>query len=134
MDALMEQSFILPWPPSVNSYWRHPTKGPLAGRHLISVEGRAYRIAVKRAMDEQRFESLGASRVSVSILAEPPDRRRRDLDNLMKGILDALCEGGLYDDDSQIDDLRIIRGQVHAPGCIHLTAKVIDHAETKLAA
>ena len=36
----------LPWPPSVNGYWRHPTTGKLAGRHLISEAGRAYREAV----------------------------------------------------------------------------------------
>jgi len=35
--------------------------------------------------------------------AFPPDRRRRDLDNLLKSVLDALEHAGLYADDSQID-------------------------------
>lgn len=134
MQCNTEQSFILPWPPSVNSYWRHPTKGPLAGRHLISVEGRAYRVAVKHALDEQRFDAMGADRLAVDIVVEVPDRRRRDLDNITKGLLDALCEAGLYADDSQIDDLHIIRGQVHAPGYIRLTIRSIGNVESKLAA
>jgi len=45
----------------------------------------------------------------VTIDVHPPDRRRRDLDNLFKGILDALEKGGAYHDDSQIEDLRIRR-------------------------
>ena len=33
----------------------------------------------------------------------PPDRRRRDLDNLYKCLFDALGHAGVYEDDSQID-------------------------------
>lgn len=35
----------LPFPPSVNTYWRHPNKGPFAGKSLISVAGRKFRSA-----------------------------------------------------------------------------------------
>ena len=35
--------------------------------------------------------------------AFPPDRRRRDLDNLLKPALDALQHAGVYEDDSQVD-------------------------------
>jgi len=47
--------------------------------------------------------------------AFPPDRRRRDLDNLQKSTLDALEHAGLYEDDSQIDLLIARRCEV-APG------------------
>jgi crossover junction endodeoxyribonuclease RusA len=36
-----------------------------------------------------------------------PDNRRRDLDNLLKATQDSMCYAGIYDDDSQIQDLRI---------------------------
>ncbi|EOX9973808.1 crossover junction endodeoxyribonuclease, partial [Escherichia coli] len=33
---------ILPFPPSVNTYWRHPNKGAFAGKSLISSAGRKF--------------------------------------------------------------------------------------------
>ena len=36
-----------------------------------------------------------------------------------KTILDAMQAGGVYHDDSQIDDLRIMRAHVEKPGRIH---------------
>lgn len=48
-------------------------------------------------------------RLSLSILAYPPDRRKRDLDNILKSLLDALMHARVYSDDSQIDRLSIMR-------------------------
>lgn len=106
----------LPWPPSANRYWRHPDKGRLKGRHLISEEGRRYRSQVVIEVITQRVKSLGKQSIRLHIDANPPDRRRRDLDNLLKSVQDALAHAGVLDDDSQIDDLRIVRGEVSAPG------------------
>jgi crossover junction endodeoxyribonuclease RusA len=47
--------------------------------------------------------------------AFPPDRRRRDLDNIQKPVLDALEHVGVYEDDSQID-LLITRRREVVPG------------------
>jgi crossover junction endodeoxyribonuclease RusA len=104
----------LPFPPSVNSYWRHPTKGKLAGRHLISEAGRAYRVAVLASVLEQRARRT-SGRLAVRIFAYPPDRRRRDLDNLLKASLDALTHAGMWEDDSNIDAIDIQRRDV-VPG------------------
>ena len=46
----------------------------------------------------------------------PPDRRKRDLDNVLKALLDALQHAGCYDDDSQLDDIRIVRCEVRKGG------------------
>ncbi|MEY7806017.1 hypothetical protein AB9D85_23425, partial [Escherichia coli] len=43
----------LPFPPSVNSYWRAPSKGPLKGRHLVSETGRKFQQAARAAIIEQ---------------------------------------------------------------------------------
>jgi len=94
-------ALTLPYPPSANAYWRHPTKGKLAGRHLISEKGRAYRQAVLAAVLEQR-PGKAAGRISVEVLAFAPDRRKRDTDNLLKALFDGITHAGVWADDSQI--------------------------------
>jgi len=111
----------LPWPPSVNQYWRHPSKGPLAGRHLISERGRKYRVLVMAYAIKFKHQHKLADRLAVSILCYPPDRRRRDLDNVLKAALDALVFAGVMLDDSQIDRLAIERCAVQAPGRLAIT-------------
>lgn len=96
---------ILPFPPSTNTYWRSvPGKGV-----LISAKGREYRQAVERLRYQHGWGTFGSERLSVEIEAWMPDKRRRDLDNMLKATLDALTHAGVWDDDSQIDDLRITR-------------------------
>ena len=103
----------LPWPPSMNHYWRN-----VSGRTLISKEGRLYRERIQaQAIAEGWSLWLGRSeRLAVRINAIPPDKRRRDLDNMLKPMLDALTHAGLWDDDSQIDDLHICRHPPRAGG------------------
>ena len=94
----------LPYPPSMNHYWRRV--GP---RTLISREGRAFRrnvCALLRGNGPRKPPAGG--RIALCMDAFPPDRRRRDLDNLAKPTLDALEHAGVYEDDSQID-LLIVR-------------------------
>lgn len=90
----------LPFPPSVNRYWRHPTRGPLAGRHLISAEGRAYRAEV--AMLCKQLAGAHEGWLAVEATFTPPDRRGRDVDNLAKALLDALQHAGVMRNDSQV--------------------------------
>ena len=49
--------------------------------------------------------------LTATLFAVMPDNRCRDLDNLLKATLDALTCAGVWDDDSQIHDLRITRGK-----------------------
>lgn len=96
-------SYRLPFPPSINHYWRR-----VGQRTLISRQGRAFRENVIAAVFEQgRTKIVG--RLAVTIEVYPPDRRRRDLDNLTKSTLDALAHAGVFDDDEQIDELRLRR-------------------------
>jgi|SRR4051812_10260592 crossover junction endodeoxyribonuclease RusA len=113
----MSLSFSLPFPPSVNTYWRHIAKGKLAGRVLISEKGRAYRIECARTLLVQRVPRGAVSgKLKVQIFASPPDRRTRDLDNMLKASLDALKHCEVVRDDADIDDLHITRGSVRKDG------------------
>jgi len=118
-------SLTLPYPPSTNTYWRHPNKGPCAGRSLISRAGRAYRKAVYGAV-LGRISGAMAGRLSVDIRVFPPDRRRRDLDNTLKALADALQHAGVYLDDSQIDRLTVSRWPVTPPGKVVVTISAMQ--------
>jgi len=110
----------LPFPPSVNTYWRHPTKGKLAGRHLISPEkGGESRQAVMDEASRYQLPKMDG-RLSVAIVAPPPDNRRRDLDNMMKGLLDGLVHAQVIEDDGLIDRLTIERGVVCQGGKVRV--------------
>jgi len=102
----------LPYPPSINHYWRRV--GP---RTLLSREGRTFRrnvCALLGGGGPRKPPSGG--RIALAMHAFPPDRRRRDLDNLAKPVLDALEHAGIYEDDSQIDLLLTRRRDVVAGG------------------
>lgn len=116
----------LPFPPSINTYWRHIAKGKLAGRVLLSEKGREYRTEATGAMLSQlgRMPKL-AGRLAVTLAVNPPDRRRRDLDNMPKALLDALTHAQVILDDSQIDDLHIVRGAPTPGGCVVVSIRVI---------
>jgi crossover junction endodeoxyribonuclease RusA len=92
----------LPWPPTVNTYWRN-----VNGRTILSAPGRAYRKAVADQVLIQRAAKRMDTALLVTIKAYRPDRRRRDLDNLFKAILDSLVHAGVMLDDALICDLRI---------------------------
>lgn len=110
MEAVSAITLELPYPPSVNHYWRR-----VGARTLISREGRRYRSRVASILALRRVQPIPGS-LDVRVAVHPPDRRRRDLDNAMKALLDALEHGGAYGDDFQIDHLDIWRGEVVPEG------------------
>ena len=97
----------LPWPPTVNTYYRN-----LNGKTLISAKGREYRKAVAEQVRIQVAKMGYAGRLGVLVEAYPPDKRSRDLDNILKSLLDSLTKAGVWADDSQIDDLQVVRKTV----------------------
>lgn len=114
--------FTLPWPPSTNTYWRHPSKGALAGRHLISEVGRNYRATVQAELHvAAKIKKPLTGRLVIEIKASPPDKRRRDLDNILKALLDSITHAGLIEDDSQFDAIAIARMPAQKPGRVDVT-------------
>lgn len=113
----------LPWPPTVNTYWRHTVIDGQV-RTLISKQGRDYRKTAAGALARQGLCYADIpDRLALRLVAHPPDRRKRDLDNLPKGLLDAMTQADVWQDDSQIDDLRIVRGAIVKGGIVivHIT-------------
>lgn len=114
---------VLPFPPSVNTYWRAPNKGPLAGRHLISSDGRKYQSAACVAIIEQlrRLPKPSTELAAVEITLYPPDARRRDIDNYNKALFDALTHAGVWEDDSQIKRMLVEWGPTVPKGKVEIT-------------
>ena len=95
----------LPWPPTVNHYYT-----VARGRKILSPKGRNYqKEAYYEVVAQGEHEKNLSGEVSVFIRAYPPDKRRRDLDNIIKPVLDVLQYADVFGDDHQVSDLRIQR-------------------------
>lgn len=98
MTAPAEQVFLLPFPPSVNSLYAN---APGRGR----VRTPAYQRWANEAglrLNLQRPKKV-SGRVRIAIRAVPPDKKKRDLDNLEKAIMDLLVDMGVIEDDSLVE-------------------------------
>ena len=113
----------LPFPPSVNAYWRSPNSGPLKGRTLVSARGRAFQSESCAAIIEQlrRLPKPSSAPAAVEIVLFPPDARRRDIDNYNKALFDALTHAGIWEDDSQIKRMLVEWGPVTPKGKVEIT-------------
>lgn len=107
-------TLCLPFPPSVNHYWKASGK-----RRYIGEAGVAFRAAV--AVEVAKRKARGWRRikggVAMYVQLVPPDKRRRDVDNYNKAILDALMHAGCYDDDSQVEVL-VVEKNAAASGAL----------------
>jgi len=100
----------LPYPPSVNHYW-----GQAGNHRFIGKKGKEFRAQVMDAVNEAGIQPL-EGRLAVHIALFPPDKRKRDIDNVLKPLLDACEHAGCYENDSQIDELQINRRDVVKDG------------------
>lgn len=108
MDGITLLSLSLPYPPTANTIWRH-----VKGRVLLSEKGRLYRRKVAMSVLGQigRSKAIGGP-VALAMAVMPPDRKRRDLDNVLKATLDALTHAKIWGDDSQVKRIEI---EMHEP-------------------
>lgn len=100
----------LPYPPSVNHYWGQ------SGKHrFIGKRGKEFRLQVAEACADAGITALdGPLCVHVSLF--PPDKRKRDIDNVLKSLLDACEHAGCFENDNQISELHIVRQEVRKGG------------------
>ena len=102
----------LPFPPSINNYYVQTRNG-----RFISKKGKEFREQVITECIIQGISGIKyAGKVEFSVVLYPPDRRKRDLDNYKKALLDAITHSGVWVDDSQIDQIHSYRGTVRKGG------------------
>ena len=113
MESLPGRTVVdaeIPFPPSVNRLWGFSADGKK--RYLLPRQ-RDYREFVAFAVPKRNTKP--DDEYFIDIEFSPPDRRKRDIDNLIKPVLDALEAAGAIHDDSQVSTLRVRRVTRYRP-------------------
>ena len=101
----------LPVPPTINHYY-----GRNGVRTFLTKSCKVFRHMVATAVNDAGHRGyFGEQRLAMDITLHLPSRRG-DIDNRIKPLLDALEHANLFDNDRQVDSLKIHRGECEKPG------------------
>lgn len=96
-------SLRLPYPPSANRMYR-----TFRGRTTLTQAVRDYRRQVAEVWFQSRIKGqrgFDTGELALRIRAYRPDKRRRDVDNILKVLCDALQHAGVIGNDSQFREI-----------------------------
>lgn len=127
-------TITVPFPPSVNTYWgtRVVGKGKRSFvQRYINEAGKKFRTAVLEQFLVDDIRTTLSGPLAGTLDLYPPCNRRRDWDNFNKGLFDALGHAGLYDDDSQIIDMRVRMHPKKPPGCAIVTLWPVSEIQSQ---
>ena len=113
-------ALTLPLSPTINTYY-----GSAGNRRFIKPAGVAFRKEVAALVKQANLPEM-TGRLCIVMRVFPRDKRKQDIDNRVKSLLDSLQHAGVFLDDEQIDDLHVTRGPVAPGGRIELMVGVID--------
>lgn len=114
---------LLPFPPSVNSYWKQAVIKKRGGGSfrtvVLSSRAKQFRIAGLLTIKKQYpVHKIMDKPVRVLIHLHPPTLQRYDVDNFNKGILDVLTHANIWIDDELVHDLRVIKKEKQKGGAV----------------
>lgn len=89
----------LPYPPSVNHYL-----GVNGKRYFVNKKTQDYKWIVRQRRPPIEVITVECG---LEILVYVPDKRKRDIDNLLKVLLDSLKSACVFKDDSQVKEIYI---------------------------
>ncbi len=110
----------LPYPPTGNHAVKHGRNG-----HYTTPEVKRYRTTVAALARSQGAAKPLDGKLQVVAEIRHPDNRRRDMDNCWKTLADALTIAGVWLDDFQIIDLRLILGETIKGGAVSVMVEEI---------
>lgn len=118
----------LPYPPSINHYWRTRVVTPKGRKPFATmyISGAGKKFAKDVDVACVGIEPTYGD-VSMVVDVYPPDRRKRDLDNILKPLLDALTKAGVWHDDAQVSQLLVRRRRVIEGGRVTVEVKAKDN-------
>lgn len=128
-------SLRLPYPPSVNHYYKKRAvrkKDPphnLTTVTYISKEGKDYRYTVA----EHVWEQLGTppklrQRLALIVKLHHGPGHKQDIDNGLKSLFDSLEYSQVFVNDSQIDQLLVVRKRRVAKAYVEVLIKTIGES------
>lgn len=92
------------FPPSTNNLWRAGKSATGKHQTYLSKQYASWKTAAEwTAKAAAKANGRIEGKYFIEIAAKRPDRRKRDLDNLIKPISDALVKGGIIEDDSKCE-------------------------------
>lgn len=131
---MTEVTITLPYPPTVNHY-------KTIGRTVVTKSGKAFQQRINSEKTKRYFyevwfkiqhlkakeglKSFDSAIISLEVDVYPPDKRRRDLSNILKVLEDSLQKAGLYNDDYQISRLVVERKGIIPQGQIVVRVKAL---------
>lgn len=100
----------LSWPPSVNQYWEHVYNAKLRRVQVFpSKAALSFKVQTAALVRKKGAPPRFQNAIQIEIDAYPPDRRKRDSDNIVKATFDALTYSNVWRDDYQVVDFRVRR-------------------------
>lgn len=129
----------LPFPPSVNHYWQSKAVRSRQTRRwqiikFLSSRAKAFRVEVNgRVLEQLGIPPKLNGRLAVIVHQHygPRDEKHehsgpaQDIDNCLKSLFDALEHANVYRNDSQIDELLVVKKRRAAIGRVEITIKTI---------
>lgn len=112
-------TLILPYPPSANAMYRKTKRGV-----MLAPAVKKFRQEVAEYIEQiwpVGFEPVKGDLCVEVVLFQPPRQRRRDIDNPIKTLFDALTHAGVWEDDSQVVEL-----------CVRFGAEATGRAAVKI--
>lgn len=124
MGFQMKLTINLPYPPTVNTYY-----ATVKGRRVLSKKGREYKISVLHeilSLGDYKFRS---GKILIHIKLYVPDRRKRDIDNAVKSLLDSIVYADLIKDDSLVFKLIVEKFDYDEENNNFCTVQISDMTE-----
>ena len=104
-------------PPTVNHYWGKRGKAWYTLKKVQMFKERLAWIVLSKKENRKIISTIWNRDIEMDIEVYIHDRRRRDIDNMLKGIMDAL-KGVVYSDDSLVSSVRISKKMAEKPKTI----------------
>lgn len=109
------------WPVSSNAL-----HAPMNGGIVLTTAARQYYWQVAEMLRVKYGCKPMLGRIRADVWFHESDLRKRDINNFTKSLFDALESGKVFEDDSQIDETHLYRGELRSPAQIRIKLTQID--------